>query len=171
MCSSDLRVWIIEPSSVWGDIQGIGETECIRSVGAEIFRRRGWDTEVSPNIGPGLDIGNVLGASCTAGDANELGVPDMTGSKRKAGDCEHGRLPRKAGRPAKHQNIAITHNLESAGVKSAIIARSGRERRVSEKVATKLADEAAAKAAKEAAKEVKATKVKGKTKTSRSSWK
>ena len=95
----------------------------------------------------------------------------MTGSKRKASDCKHGRLPRKKGWLAKNQNIAIIHNLESARVKSAIIACSGRERRVSEKVATKLADEAAAKAAKEAAKEVKATKAKGKTKTSRSGWK
>ena len=43
------RVWIIEPSSVWGNIRGIGETECICSVGVEIFRQRGWDTKVSPN--------------------------------------------------------------------------------------------------------------------------
>ena len=34
---------------MWGDIQGIGETECVRSLGAEIFRRRGWDSKVSPN--------------------------------------------------------------------------------------------------------------------------
>ena len=45
-------VWIIEPSSVWGDIRGIGETECVRSVGAEMFRRRGWDSKVSPNRTP-----------------------------------------------------------------------------------------------------------------------
>ena len=44
-----VRVRIIEPSSVWGDIRSIGETECIHSLGAEIFRRRGWNLKVSPN--------------------------------------------------------------------------------------------------------------------------
>ena len=34
---------------MWGDIRGIRETECIHSLGAEIFRRRGWNSKVSPD--------------------------------------------------------------------------------------------------------------------------
>ena len=34
-----------------GDIRGIGEMECIHSLGAEIFRRRGWNSKVSPDSG------------------------------------------------------------------------------------------------------------------------
>lgn len=117
----------------------------------------------SQRVVPGQDIGNILRAPSPASVTNEPGVPAMSGRKRKAGQSEHDKLPRKKGRPAANQNIAIHPNPESAGHKAPIISRSSRERRVSERVAA-----AATKAAKEAAKEVKATKAQGKTKTSRS---
>ena len=44
-----VRVWIVESSLVQGNIQGVVETECIWSLETEMFCRRGWYSEVSPN--------------------------------------------------------------------------------------------------------------------------
>ena len=45
-------VWIVESSSVWGDIQSVVEMECVQNLETRIFRRRGWNSGVSPNIHP-----------------------------------------------------------------------------------------------------------------------
>ena len=42
-------VWIVESSSVWGNVWSVVETECVWSLETEIFRWRGWNLEVSPN--------------------------------------------------------------------------------------------------------------------------
>ena len=44
-----VRVWIVESSSVWGDIRSVVEMECVRNLEMRIFRRRGWNSGVSPN--------------------------------------------------------------------------------------------------------------------------
>ena len=42
-------VWIIESSSVWGNVWSVVEMEYVRSLETGIFRRRGWNSGVSPN--------------------------------------------------------------------------------------------------------------------------
>ena len=44
-----VQVWIVESSSVWGNVWSVVETKCVRSLETEIFRQRGWNLEVSPN--------------------------------------------------------------------------------------------------------------------------
>ena len=44
-----VQVWIVESSSVWGDIRSVVEMECVRNLETRIFRRRGWNSGVSPN--------------------------------------------------------------------------------------------------------------------------
>ena len=44
-----VRVWIVESSLVWGDIQSVVEMECVWNLEMRIFRRRGWNSGVSPN--------------------------------------------------------------------------------------------------------------------------
>ena len=44
-----VRVWIVESSSVWGDIRSVVEMECVWNLETRIFRRRGWNLGVSPN--------------------------------------------------------------------------------------------------------------------------
>ena len=44
-----VRVWIVESSSVWGDIRSVVEMECVWNLETRIFRQRGWNSGVSPN--------------------------------------------------------------------------------------------------------------------------
>ena len=44
-----VQIWIVESSSVWGNVWSIIKTECARSHEMERCRRRGWNLEVSPN--------------------------------------------------------------------------------------------------------------------------
>ena len=121
-------------------------------------------------------IGDILGTPSPAVGTNGPGGPTIIQMKRNAVDCENDKLPRKKGLQA---NVAILCNPRLAEHDAPTIARSCRERRVSEKVAAKLAEEAAAKlaeeaatkAARESAKEAKATKAKEKTQTRGSSQK
>ena len=46
-----VQIWIIESSSVWGNVWSIVETECAWRLETERFCQRGWNSEVSPNRG------------------------------------------------------------------------------------------------------------------------
>ena len=58
------RVWIVESSSVWGDIRSVVEMECVQNLETRIFRQRGWNLGVSPNKEPLSDT-----------DANKENIP------------------------------------------------------------------------------------------------
>ena len=44
-----VQVWVVESSFVWGNVRNVIEMECVRNLEARIFRRRGWNSGVSPN--------------------------------------------------------------------------------------------------------------------------
>jgi hypothetical protein len=117
----------------------------------------------SVGLPPGQDIGNILNVT-PASIATASSVPAKTRTKRKAAGYENDGLPNKRGRLTNNENSPTHANLESAENPQPMIVCSGRERKVTEKVATKLAEEAAAKEAKEVAKKAKAKKGKGKKK-------
>ena len=120
---------------------------------------------------PSQGIGSILVNPLLAEVTNDPTGAAMTQTKRKAVDCENVELPRKRGQPGTNPNVAIHCNPTASGHEAPTIARSCRERKVSQKVAAYLAEEATTKAAREVAKETKAAKAKGKTKTRRTSWK
>ena len=55
---------------MWGDIQSIGETECIHSLGAEIFRQ---SSKVSPNINM-IPEGSPISSPVIIGDFKLLSI-------------------------------------------------------------------------------------------------
>ena len=56
-------VWIIESSSVWGNVWSVVEMEYVRSLETGIFHRRGWNSGVSPHNGP-EDLGAMAWYDC-----------------------------------------------------------------------------------------------------------